>query len=591
MRGIACQLLIVGLVGVLGAGCGSVSAKPDAGSSGGDDAEVTPDAASGCTADSRSCGPDDALYQCDADGTALTKVADCQYGCSIDHCKACAANTTFCSNDELVMCSADGEIVNPMTCEHGCQMDRCNTCDPGVAYCDNANATAITCGADGLPASMMDCGTAGCTGGVCNACQPNTTSCNGDTLVVCNASGNVDSTTPCALGCGDSPTAHCKVLEPSYGVGVPSGSLPNLHVDQSATLDITNCGATPATATLTVGTAMTTLTGTQVSQVTQLGSAPICVVRFGTITVDASVTLTVVNGTAGHSLSLQAVSDIEISGLITFVNSGIGPAQGKSVQSVGQNANNKTMAPGPGGGGAAFAGGTGGMCLSCNSSNVPGGMGGPAVTTTASRLNGGSSGGNVNGALLTTYGFGGQGGGGLQLVSLTRVSVAATGGIALNGQGGYGISDNKFTGTVANLPAGGGGSGGTLVVEAPSVTLSSGALATANGGGGAGGCITGLFVGHFNHVNGQPGQLSNVRAAGGDCSNTTSGDGGYEASGVASPPANGANSDSGAATQAGGGGGGSPGFIILRGKTDTSVMMNSGALVSPAPSIGAVTAK
>jgi hypothetical protein len=590
MRGIACQVLIVVGAGVFAAGCGSVTAKADAGNGGGDDAEVTPDAAPGCTPDSLSCGDDDALYRCEADGAALTKVQDCQYGCSVDHCKDCAANTTFCNNDDLVMCSADGEIVNPMTCSHGCQMDRCNTCDPGVAYCNSTNTTAITCGADGTPASMMDCGSAGCTGGVCNACQPNTTSCNGDTLVVCNANGGVQSTTPCALGCGDSPTSHCKVLEPSYGVGVPSGNLPNLAVDQNATLDIGNCGATPPTATLTIGTTETTLTGTQVSQVTQLGNAAICVVRFGTITIDASTTLTVVNG-AGHSLSLQAVGDIDISGLITFVNSATGPSPGKSVQSVGTNANNKTMAPGPGGGGAAFAGGTGGMCVSCNSSNVPGGMGGPAVTTTVARLNGGSSGGNVTGGILTTYGFGGHGGGGLQLVSLSRVTIAATGGVALNGEGGYGLSDNKFTMTAANLPAGGGGSGGTLVVEAPSVTLSSGALAVANGGGGAGGCtaFSGV-IGKFNHVNGQPGQLSNVRSSGGDCANTTAGDGGYEATGAASPPANGANSDSGAANQAGGGGGGSPGFVILRGKADTSVMVNSGALVSPTPSIGAVTA-
>jgi hypothetical protein len=568
------------VIGLAAIGCGRVNAKADASLD--QDAEVDATMAV-CSANSTSCGPDGALYQCNAEGTSAIKVRDCQYGCSVDHCKACAPNSTFCSGDDLVMCSNDGEIVNPMTCAHGCQMDRCNTCDPGVAYC--SGATAITCGADGQPASMMNCGTAGCAGGVCNACQPNTTSCQGDTLVVCNANGMVQSTTSCALGCATSPNAHCKALVPSYGVGLPSGNLSPLNVDQDGTLDLANCGANPASVAVTIGSATTTISGAQVSVMNQIGAAPICIVRFSTIAIAANTTLTITNS-GGHVLSLQAQGDIDIAGLITFVNSATGPSPGHSTLGLGTNANGKMMAPGAGGGGAAFAGGAGGACIACGGSTVSGGMGGPAVTNTLARLNGGSVGGSVTSG-LSRYGFGGRGGGGLQLVSLTRVNVTASGGIALNGEGGYGLSGNIFKNTQPDLPAGGGGSGGTLVVEAPTIQLSAGALAVANGGGGAGGCYTGPVL---VHVNGQPGQLSSARAAGGDCPNTSSGDGGYEATGATSPPANGQNSDNGATYQAGGGGGGSPGFIILRGRTTASVMIDGAAIVSPPPSVGAVTA-
>src|SRR5690606_23393585 len=109
-----------------------VAATTDAGNTGSD-------AAPGCTANSLSCGDDNALYQCDAEGAGLTKVQDCQYGCTVDHCNECDANTTFCSADDLVMCDGNGTIMNPQTCEFGCQMDRCNTCEPGVAYCDQGN--------------------------------------------------------------------------------------------------------------------------------------------------------------------------------------------------------------------------------------------------------------------------------------------------------------------------------------------------------------------------------------------------------------------------------------------------------------------
>lgn len=575
MRGMANLMFVFLLVGATA--CGSVPARQNADA--GDDGGM-PDVL-GCMANSYSCGADNALYQCDAEGAALTKVQDCQYGCAADKCNECEADTTFCSNDELVMCSSSGTIENPQTCQYGCQMDRCNTCDPGVAYCDNS--TAVTCGANGEPSAMMSCGAEGCSGGVCNTCQPNTTSCQGNTLVVCDANGTVASATSCALGCGLSPAPHCKALAPKYGVPAPSGTLPDLVVDANAIIDISECNDLDVT--IRIGAVTSVVPTSQLALVSQSGEgAPICVVRFGSITIAAGMTLTVVNGESpGHALSLQTVGDVTVNGTIVFANAGVGPSRGVSASTVAEfqfmDNTIKQKAPGAGGAGGARAGGTGGKCIDCvGTTDFAGEAGGPPITTIATALSSGSRGGDVlrMGSQTSRIGQGGAGGGALHLVSLSRVAVGATGRMNLNGGGG--------TGNGKDFPAGGGGSGGSLVVEAPVVSVSAGAVVAANGGGGAGGC----FNTTSGHANGQPGQLSATRAAGGDC--PQQGDGGFEANGATTPSINGADSGPGGTTSSGGGGGGSSGFIVLRASSAATVMIAGGAVVSPTATIEAVTA-
>lgn len=574
MRGLCIRLFFAVLFGVGVAGCGKVPAVPD----GGSDATSMPDAP-GCTANALSCGTDDALYQCDPSGSGITKIEDCQYGCADDHCKECAANTTFCSSDDLVMCDASGMLTNPQTCANGCQMDRCNTCRPGVAYCNGANA--VTCGLDGLPGASQDCGAPGCTSGVCNSCVANTTTCQGDNLVVCNAGGTVASATPCALGCSSSGSPHCRTMTPMFGVQRPSGTLPDLLIDANATLDISNCSNTPNSVTLTIGTASTSIVGSpQIARATQALGRPICIVRFNKITIAAGFTLNIVNDTSlGHVLSLQATGDVQINGTLSFANTGSGPAPGVTVDAIATGSG--YTAPGAGGGGAARAGGNGGACNGCAGTNTPGGGGGAAITTIDSTLTSGSAGGSVMNGLIT-YGAGGAGGGAIHLVSLTRVVMATTGRIVLNGKGAIGNVNVRSMGA-------GGGSGGSLVIEAPMLSMSMGSIAVANGGGGAGGCpvCMGDFIPVCDNADGEHGQLSAMRAAGGDCMGA--GTGGYEATGVTTPPANGANGDS-SGFPFGGGGGGSSGFIILRGRAAANVMIPGGAVVSPPPTIGAVTA-
>jgi hypothetical protein len=103
-----------------------------------------------------------------------------------------------------------------------------------------------------------------------------------------------------------------------------------------------------------------------------------------------------------------------------------------------------------------------------------------------------------------------------------------------------------------------------------------------------------MMVGDFfvcSTDGGQPGQLSAARAAGGDCKYSgTVGDGGWEANGTTNPSINGFDSDVGAANVAAGGGGGSSGFIILRARSQADVMFPGTSIVSPMPTLGAVTA-
>ena len=548
----------------------------------GGDGSVTVDAPGGCTGTTVACGTDNALYRCNGDSGQLTKVQDCQYGCANDRCKECQANTTFCSGDDLVMCDSSGTIVNPSTCANGCQAERCNTCMPGVSSCDGSG-NAVTCRLDGTPGTPTACGAAGCINGVCNTCTSNTVTCQGDTLVTCGGNGMVQGTTACTFGCGTSPNAHCKVFAPSYGLSVPTGTLPDLVVDNYTDLNISECANSTATLQVIAGgnVTTTTLMPPQVSTVAQMGGPPICVVRFAKITVMAGITLNVIsnktNTASDHVLSLQATGDVTIAGTIAFKDLYGGPAPGASTLFQGGP---PEIAPGAGGGGGVRAGGTGGACTGCPTV-TPGGVGGPAITNIRTVFNPGSQAGGVsyNGF---SRGEGGAGGGAIHLLSMTRVTVASTGKLVLNGAGGIGRINYRDLGQ-------GGGSGGTLVIEAPAVSLSASALAVANGGGAEGGCpvCTGDFFPTCTHANGENGQLSATRATGGNCNGA--GNGGWEANGELVPSTNGSNAN-GAAGISGGGGGGSNGFIFLRGKTGANVMVTSGAVISPAPTIEAVTA-
>jgi hypothetical protein len=120
---------------------------------------------------------------------------------------------------------------------------------------------------------------------------------------------------------------------------------------------------------------------------------------------------------------------------------------------------------GTGGGGNFQKGGVGGVNVFTNAG---------AAITSSSPLVGGCAGGSqldMNEAIVAR---GGGGGGGLQLVSSTSISLRDQGLVDLGGAGGQSTT--------------GGGSGGTLILEAPAVSITGPATGVVANGGAGGGC-------------------------------------------------------------------------------------------------------
>lgn len=157
----------------------------------------------------------------------------------------------------------------------------------------------------------------------------------------------------------------------------------------------------------------------------------------------------------------------------------------------------------------------------------------------------------------------GRGGGAVQLVSRTSITISNSGSVDAGGERG--------------LSTMGGGSGGGILLEAPTVVVvGEGAAVAANGGGG--GC-TGAITSQ-----GESGLLSGERASG--CVSSNSGDGG-DGAGLNLVATSGTSAASSCVNYDanGGGGGGGRGRIRINTMSGT-FSPSAGAVVSPAASEG-----
>lgn len=215
------------------------------------------------------------------------------------------------------------------------------------------------------------------------------------------------------------------------------------------------------------------------------------------------------------------------------------------------------------GGGAGGGGGRGGDAFTALGfpSAAGGGVRATCLPGELEPLQGGSGGGRGSGMFTTDFAPGGGGGGALQITALG--SLVITGTIDAGGAGGEsGSADEVDPGSGA-----GGGAGGAVLLESPSVMLSSaGAVAANGGGGGAGGSD---FVG-------RPGEHAHVSTnpAAGGTSNATGGPGG--GAGGASAFVASAGTDGG--HDAAGGGGG-VGAIVIRSRLSIVMGTTSPAAV------------
>jgi hypothetical protein len=369
-----------------------------------------------------------------------------------------------------VSCATDNDCPGSLSCSAQ------GACAPSGQSCSSVESctanefvscrdtdTLERCNATGDDTIVEECGAAGCnaTGRACNACVPDALQCNGNALQRCASDGSAFTTVEtCAASCVGAVApvdAHCAYLSPRY--------LPDI-CDMPA--------ATAARVFDTSGTLDTSLDTTCDAIITQLAGPAFCVIRAGTITVNASRSITFVGNravalVADSALTMQAGSLIDASANGTTNGPGGGTLTSGGAQSgasAGGGAGFKTL--GAAGGGAATAGGGSAGGAVVNPLLLNSLIGGPRPA--------------IPGAVLSA--FPGGGGGALNLIAC-RGTVDIAGTIDVGGGGGGPGRDVVAGAQLQFITAAGGGAGGQVVFQGLQVTITGSTFA--NGGGGGGG--------------------------------------------------------------------------------------------------------
>lgn len=377
-----------------------------------------------------------------------------------------------CTRPNPAATCPDGTCIDPgyAFCDvHGAisgEPGRCLAvdCEPGVfAACDGDSA--LICNATGDSYETAQCG-GGCdeATGCRPFCSPGAAiSCANDQQTTCNAQGTATTTENCALGCSAVET-RCLTFEPSNGLGpslASSGNEPDITLPAGTRID-TDLGV--------VQDANGTVLAIKSLVVDQVGGPQIRVFE-------------------AHSFAMM---DVTVSGAkpIAFVARGSIHVSGKlsvraSAQYAGAGAQSSTSCNGTevtqyacacapmacsrgGGGGGNFQKGGGG--------GGGNGTNGGSPLTSYSPLVGGCAGGSQRDPSGNIFARAGGGGGAIQIVSLNEVILSGAGLIDVGGGGGQSTT--------------GGGSGGLVIIEAPQVSISGATAGIAANGGAGGGCNT-----------------------------------------------------------------------------------------------------
>jgi hypothetical protein len=417
------------------------------------------------------------------------------------------------------------------------------SCTPDEFLRCDGDGAAAHCNGDGSGEVIVACDdVCSDTLGGC-ACDPGVAACEANQLRQCNAEGMLSVST-CALGCA-ADGERCVDVDPSNGLAEfldMAGDGPDLVIPDNATINSNNG---------------------EIRVEGRIISVPSVLVDGPSAGVDIRVfwvrSLRVGNVyTAGvAAAAFVANGDVLIEGRLEAVAGGGHPS---GTGQRGQCEDDDDCA-GSGGGGFGSVGGRGGS--SATNTGAEGGA--IAGNAELEPLRGGANGGEGEDRCnpITCSPCRGVGGGAIQIVSRSKISVHE------------GVIDAGGFGSGPSLPldqnalACGGGSGGGILLEAPAIEVGFGSAIAANGAGGAGGCT----------APGENSRLSDERAPGGACAEF--GDGGAGAAGNL-PAQNGANN----AVAAGAGGGGA-GRIRIN-TTAGGLVVDRGAVVSPAPSVGVI---
>ncbi len=336
-----------------------------------------------------------------------------------------------------------------------------------VVACTKPNPLACADGACSDPAFPF-CDTQGTLGGRQNeciavSCTPGEVAeCRGSEAVVCNETGDNYEVQACVRGC-EVDRGGC-VVEPSNGLGK--------YLDQVPLADVTLDGAFINTITGDVTGAL--------GLVTFLEPAPTNGLAIRVYVAERFILRNVTVGSGSGSvpaLAFVAREEIIVDGEIRFaggtadVAAGavtVGPCVGHNPFALVDTSGQFKTVYGSGGGANATDGARGGTYT--GDTRIP--AGGTAQSNVGLEpLLGGCNGGDV------AVGQSASGGGALQLTSLRAVRL--TGRIDVHGEpGGWAVFQQVTW-------AGGGGAGGSVLLEAPQVEVGESGVIVASGGGGA----------------------------------------------------------------------------------------------------------
>lgn len=455
------------------------------------------------------------------------------------------ANPDYCDPQQ----PCDGDRVCDLGGING-KTNACVTplCEPGEVLECRADE-AETCVDNQLETAVERC-EFGCTEAIgCMPCPPGGKTCrpDGDTfeVAVCAEDGSVVDRRECVLGCADDQV--CTDVAPSNELELDLDFIDN-NLEAVADL-VLESGSVIDSSGMIRDSAGAPIEGFSFRQRTPGGAPTMTVFRVRSLEIKGDVSVI-----GAEVVGIAAIGEIRIDGVVTVR---AGSLADPINDCVGDDGNE--LAPdssGSGGGGFATMGGNGGGVFGID----PGAGGVDFGSRSLVPLFGGCAGGGE---------MGGTGGGGLQLVSRSRISFGPSAAINAGGLGG---TTPVSAGDLAS--AGGGGSGGGVLLEAPIVEIHATAFIAANGG--AGGCVE-----RGNSAAGADGQLTVQQAQGGDCAVANSGSGGDGGSRTSGGENGTAGPTSGTA-DAGGGGGGSVGRV----RVNTVLDSPQDAPFSPEPDFG-----
>jgi hypothetical protein len=385
-------------------------------------------------------------------------------GCTKPNPRSCVDGT--CTDPAFPFCDVNGEVEGQSST---CIAVECTAGEFQACRDD----LAITCNGTGTDFDLLTCDR-GCDEGVgCRLCDASETACTNGTVATCDAAGEVVESELCPLGCfEDEP--RCREIASSNSL--------DEYVDltrDAIDLDL-SAGGVIDTRNGTIRDANNSLVPvTSVLVPAAPGGAPIRVfiakrVLLGNVQIESGV---IPGVEPAPALAIVAGADVVISGTVSlwsFDAEGF-RAQPGAMNIAGCNGGDgieqhptspsQDLFSGSGGGAHATPGGKGGEIEFQLAGALGGvGLGNPTLVP----LRGGCDGGI------------GRGGGGGAIQITSRASITITEGALINANGNAGTA--LFGGPG---PLGGGGAGGGILLEAPTIELRGDAKLLVNGGPGA----------------------------------------------------------------------------------------------------------